>query len=362
MKFIQNACLSALISVSCCVCVSGSLFAADTPETVDKTDNGDAIEEVKFVKKGGPDDRRFIPLEPSFLLLPQHSQTYAGEEDQRALEARFSFQYIIFNCEFTFFPSRKCKTTQDTVVTSLSYTGEFDFYMGTRESGPVINRISNPALNLTYETKEEKWKTDFISVNHFGVSLEHRSNGQVIDVNKRLTDPTSPDNGKFLTQIAYESGDIEYFDELSRGADYLNFKSKFQIGKGSTEERDCDSTIWCVDMQLHFKHYFRSDSNITWGELAGSSLRIWDYDRLRLILTNEFEFPMTEHPVQVDVDYTMGDRLSETDSVDINIITPLLWRGLNFPLLIRYHSGPMDRLSDYTRGYKSIGIGIYLSD
>lgn len=304
------------------------------------------------------DKTRFTPFEPSFILPSQKATDFQGTKDENAIEAHYSFQYIVFNCNYAFDPSNNCTKKKDTFELSLSYTGEFDFYMGSRESGPVINRISNPALNLSWKTKEDHWKSKYFSLSKLGFSFEHRSNGQVVNANKKETDINSTDYGKYLTQIAYENGDHEYFDALSRGANYLTLKSKFHAGNGSDSKDMCDTRFLCADFWLSYKVYITNDSNITWGALAGSNTSIKDYDIVRLIVSDTFEFPGTKYQMTLEVDYTVGDQLEKTDSYDINIITPVSFGGLNIPILFRYHNGPMDRLSDYTREYETFGVGL----
>ena len=304
---------------------------------------------------------RFTPFEPSFLLPAQKSKPANGQADDRAMEARFSFQYIVFNCNLSFKgPSEKCNENADTFELSLSYTGEFDFYMGTRESGPVINRISNPALNFGWKLKDKRWKSSAFSFSKLGFSIEHRSNGQVVDVDDTITDESSPDAGMFLTQIEFEQGNQEYFDSLSRGANYVNLKSRFHVGHNSKNAALCNSRFSCVNIWADYKLYFSDDSNITWGRLANSGVNIEDYDLLRIILSNTFNVTRYDHPITLSFDYTIGKKLTETDSFDINVVIPLRLAGWNVPLLFRYHHGPMDRLSDYTREYESIGLGLYL--
>jgi len=308
----------------------------------------------------GSNNKRFIPYEPSFVLPLQASRTFAGQSDDAAVEGQFSFQYIILNCNFSYDPSELCTRNADTFETSLSYSGELDFYFGTRESGPVINRISNPALNLSWKLESERWKSERWAISKLGASVEHRSNGQVIDADEVITDALSPDFGQFITQLEFENDNLEYFDTLSRGANYVTLKANFHLGQDASEKILCDRTIYCADFFASYKLYWSDDSNITWGELAGTSTNIEDYDRFRLTMSNTFDFFSTRHPVTLEFDYTMGNEFFDTDSIDVNVITPITYRGLNLPLVFRYHRGPMDRLSDYTREYDSFGIGLFL--
>ena len=84
---------------------------------------------------------RFKSYEPNYGIW----RFIEGDEDDDALTAHYSFRY-----DFRGGPG---------VNLYLAYTGEFDFYMGTRESAPVINRLNNPAIHLR-SSKDRKfdWK------------------------------------------------------------------------------------------------------------------------------------------------------------------------------------------------------------
>lgn len=313
---------------------------------------------------------RFVPYETNFMLGAQWSTPESGKRDDRAVEVGFSFKYILYNCTLNENDDRVCDKYDDLFELSLSYTGEFDFYLGTRSSGPVINRISNPALNLRWKVRSILNK--LVTLNELGISLEHRSNGQVVDVDKVDEDPASATFGQFLTQIALDNQDSEYFDSLSRGANYINLSTRFSFGKDSSmnrynsKESNCDKIILCANFLVSTKIYFSDDSsNITWGKLAGSNTSFEDYDIARIKVSDTFKiskFPVTTF----EVDYTFGKELGKTDSVDVNLIFEINLEvlrigGWNIPLLFRYHKGPMDRLSDYTNDYESFGIGLMFS-
>src|SRR5712691_2744880 len=59
----------------------------------------------------------------------------------------------------------------------LSFTGEFDFYMTTRDSSPVINRVSSPGLHYRRYTPASGW----LQMKWWDVAVEHKSDGQATD-------------------------------------------------------------------------------------------------------------------------------------------------------------------------------------
>ena len=269
--------------------------------------------------------------------------------DDGSLQARYSFKYNFFDCEIGNEKDQEsftiCKDTASAKFYGyFSFTGEFDFYLGTRPSGPVINRTSNPAFHGLWEFSDSSKFFNWIDV-----GIEHRSNGQVVDANEKDDTPGSPTFGQFLTEIEFQNNNLEYFDAISRSANFLSVA----IGKHQSEQ---------FGWSTSYKFYFNDESEITWGDLADKDVSIKDFDILRFeffdtysLGSNDSSFP----EITLAVEYTIGEELDKTDSVDLNIIFPYRTKyGWKIPWTLRIHSGPMDRLSNYTESIDSIGLGI----
>jgi outer membrane phospholipase A len=267
--------------------------------------------------------------------------------DDQALEVLYSFKYTLYDCErYELFGCTKDDTTK--LNGFFSYTGKFDFYMFTRGSSPVINRTSNPALHGNYEfnidksTKSSKW---------IDLSFEHRSDGQVVDVNTKDTNPSSATFGQYQTEIEYQKGNREFFDRISRDANYFNlaYGQKF---RGNTT----------VDASL--KLYVTDDADITWGKYAGTGSKFKDFDLMKLKAYHTFTVLPAYFPeVTFGLEYLIGRKAFAADSVDLYLITPFISKkgGWEIPLMVKAHFGPMDKLSDYARSVNSIGVGVILS-
>lgn len=258
------------------------------------------------------------------------------DDDEDAMEAHYSFRYRLFDCqkdEETV--EGESAVDESKFYVDFSYTGEFDFYLGTRSSGPVINRLSNPAFHFIWEYYQSN------VINYFDIGLEHRSNGQVTDADEFIGVPGTS-TFRYRTQLAYENNDHEYFDTISRSANYISFVA----GNNSSEDYK-----WSVG----YKYYINDESNITWGGLAGSDVNVEDYDLINLDFSTKL-FGDTA----LSVSYLLGRELFSTDSIDIGLYIPPNSDdgGWNVPFYIRAHFGPMERLSDYTKSSYSIGVGV----
>lgn len=326
---------------------------------------------------------RFMAHEPNHII------SRAAVDDESSLEAHYSLKYLLnsndcltdFKHDLLDPKSRKECIDGYPVRKEVyfSYTGRFDFYYGSRDSGPVVNRISNPAFHLrqylpttceyqagnrvldfmTHKLVRDSWAIRFIDL-----GLEHRSNGQTVDAGDTVTDTASPDFGRYLTEIAYANNDHAYFDSLSRSSSYISIAAQFNLGSNS-DSTSCSEADNCAELQFSVKPVYISDeAAITWGPLAGSDTEFADYDRYKLQLRDTFYFrkipllkdisPSTR--LQYGLDWSFGDRFFATDSFDFSLTVPLgAW---DVPLYFRWHHGPLQTLSNYTKDQDTYGVGL----
>jgi outer membrane phospholipase A len=166
------------------------------------------------------------------------------------------------------------------------------------------------------------------------IGFQHRSDGQVTEIT------SAQEAGRAAR--AYEAGDIQYFDTISRSANYFSvaWDQVGLLGRG-------------VDLRAKLKLYTgQQDSAITWGPLADRGLRFSDYDRLTL--RGKYRFGK-QH---VELEWRVGDKGLATDSWTLGYE----WDGLyEVPLYLRWHRGPMNTLSNYTQRQDSFGFGLKLA-
>lgn len=285
-----------------------------------------------------PGTDRFGPFEPNYVIC----KFVSGFDN--SINLHYSFYYI-------FHKGRLGKVF-------LKYTGEFDFYAlvpiaeGHRNSSPVINRISNPGIH--YRTSEFCGDQNESPLKWIGVGIEHLSNGQVVDVSDTL-------NGGYITQSEFENGNEEYFDFLSRGSDYISAEFFLKWGKfddalfSDSHQEEHSLSLW-----TRAKCFYSNSSNIMWGELAHSDTSIEDYDIARFVLTQNNKYPNSWlAELQFGLEYTIGKKCFQTDSLDITILAKIKWNEkFRTPFYLRAHAGPSDVFSDYTRVRNSWGFGL----
>jgi len=279
---------------------------------------------------------RLSAFEPNYVIWQN------TEGDENALEVHYSFRYMFTrpHCarghdiiyEYSDQESRECiNNYKNRWELYFAYTGEFDFYVGTRPSGPVVNRISNPGIHYRKHIPNRFYEW-------FDLSLQHRSNGQVTEIDET-------DGGVLKTQTAFDSGDHAYFDGISRGANFIKLEVKFEPGK-------------TIGLYVSGKSYINHDSEVNWGPDALDNPTIKDYDRLKFIYTDRWRVKGIN--LESSVEWLIGDKGLDTDSFDIDFMFPIKWGKLALPWYVRIHSGPMNTLSNYTLDQDTIGIGFKL--
>lgn len=331
-----------LLVLNCCVwmCLSVSNTFAQT--------NGDEGQNSRdSEKRKGPS---FVHRE----RLQGYEENYAvwqwKENDEDSLRAHFSIRYLLLE-------------PKDDIPRSeffLSYTGEFDFYAGTRASDPVINRINNPGIHFRRYLGGIKTLPNH-PLEYLELGFEHQSNGQTVDADDRVAGPGS----QFVAQAKFLSNDHEFFDGISRSSNFFSFNGRLRIERtdnNNSSNRKPRLTDFLIDFSLK-PLYVSSDSNVTWGPLANNNIEFSDYDRFSIALTQETSYKLGPlHDPEMSVKWTLGDKGKATDSIDLSLSLPIyLTNEFLIPSYVRYHNGPMSTLSDYTKNQPSISVGFNLN-
>jgi outer membrane phospholipase A len=283
--------------------------------------------------------RYFRPYEDNYMLYQQMDNRGWAERDESAFRGHYSFKYSLLCRPRPETPdetsSRKYRNEcDDTNELFLFYTGAFDFYMGTRPSGPVINRLSNPGLQWRMPWRR-RFDLGAMAPSNVSIGLEHMSNGQTIEVG-------SPRDIE-AAQRAYEARDRVYFDQISRGVDFVSLGADWQSDRGLGPSG-----------KLQLRHYLHQDTDVTWGPRARDQPRLADYQRATMLVRYAWSDSLA-----FETRWTVGDRGLKTDSWDFGV--QLTLGNHVIPLYFHVHHGPLNTLSNYTQRQDSIGIGLRFS-
>lgn len=304
---------------------------------------------------------RFRPHEPNYLISQQ------TDDDDRALEARYSFRFMLTgqnkDSDDPWRASSKpdCADILRCTQTYFKYTGEFDFYFGTRLSGPVISRVNNPALHVrTYQHRE---LLPGVLLRYVDFGIQHLSNGQVQDA-------LLVRNGVPRAQSIFEMDpNSPFFDTISRGLDFISIESAFRLGResnltSSSGER-CAASTRCTNVWIRLRPYYIHDDNpVVWGPSDYRTSEVADFDQLRVVVSRDWAFggkKFGPEGVSVAVDWRAGETWLDGDSVDLSVTVPFRFSPLfSLPIYARVHRGPLNNLSNYSRSQNSFGIGVRL--
>ncbi len=293
-----------------------------------------------------PDDasQRFFAYGQNYIIAQN------TKYDDNSFEARYSIGYRFFDYCARYSEPLKEDSMSDRLMSFLTcrdgfngqlyidftYTGVFDFYYPTRESSPVINRLSNPALRLNWNLSE---KSEHLRAVVF--SVEHRSNGQVVELD-------SPEERSRAIE-AYEKSDQEYFDKLGREANYLKLEAQWGFKY--------------LGLGVSAKAYSATPAEVTWGPEATRSTSFADFDVVNIAIegsSSQFrESYFGINQLWYRLEYRFGERGLAGDSVNLLLSMPSNFKkqAWTIPWFVRLHFGPMDTLANYTKSTRSIGLG-----
>lgn len=294
------------------------------------------------------DGARLTAYEDNYAVWQRMRTPGWAAPDEAALRARISFKYTFCGppsrasgsaargAEVAATPADSmCPTSGRWRDTELyfAYTAEFDFYAGTRPSGPVIGRVNAPGLFVRLPARAflgSDWQAD----DGLELGLQHRSDGQTTEVD-------TPRDAETARQ-RYALGDHRYFDTISRGANFLLVGLDKQVPKMPPGQ--------ALLLRARLRLYLGTqDADVTWGPRAGTGSRFSDYDRLEW----QAWWTLNER-LKLDAQWRVGDRGAATDSWTLG----LEFKALGVPWYLRYHRGPMNTLSNYTQRQDSLGLGL----
>lgn len=170
-----------------------------------------------------------------------------GHELDGHLDVQYSFRYL-------FTKPRKFNANEEDYEVAFTFSGEFDFYMLTRDSGPVIGRRYNPGIMYQHVSAK---KGGLIIYN---ISLEHESNGQVVDTPNTLYSQQYDFKDRY--QDRYTNLDDAYYldvatDSISRSTEmFVAIGGVYRININDNEWFGCNKSISCFEIYFKFRDSF----------------------------------------------------------------------------------------------------------
>lgn len=260
-------------------------------------------------------------------------RTDSVTDDSNHLEFQFSTKYLMSNNPFGF----------EDLEFYLAYTGKFDFFFNSRDSSPVINRLSNPEFILRMNDAR------YTRGGYYQLVLGHESNGQAIN-----------------SQQAYDSYTEPYVqDFVSRGWDYLAFEGVWNVGSPPRDTL-CRESFKCTRVNLTARSFmedgvFQGEIEDTLFKNSNAEQGIEKYDGLRLSAHWEgiVDNSKTFSEAGVSLSYKTGiGKPFHHGSVVLEARASVKILNGTYPLYLRYHNGYLEEISDYTERTDYLAFGL----
>ncbi len=317
--------------------------------------------------------------DPSFSLtrLMQYQGTtiywdkWRGNELDKAVDVDYSFQYRLSDADSNW-------------QSSISFSGAFDFYAGSRASGPVQGRRYNPGFQLSCAFNEP----EFWNIVELRFSLEHESNGQAIpsgDEDRDLDTVTAraaldalAETHRLREQTSHASIPVAYYTEMatesvSRGYNFFSVGTAHKFSYNDSE--NCNDTPSCFylttklriavtkpeDFVFYDSNYWESDLR----DYQGTNISLhnrFSSDRWKKEPGERFGFEGTHH---YSISYSTGEilrgKVGKYSTFDMSYMTHYTFFGLPLPLVISYHSGYLEELHSYHEKESYLRLGLHLT-
>ncbi len=274
---------------------------------------------------------RFTSHRPNFALARVDSlgESEGGEH----IEYNFSTRYKI--------------ATANKWDVHLAYTGRFDFFLGSRSSSPIVNRLNNPELLLRRWDFSKDGINDYIQIGY-----GHESNGQQINSQELFDSDTRSNRNDFI----------------SRGWDYISVEKKYSRYWGQDNDK-CKLSFSCTEFWFTFKGIL--SDGLLQGDIEDAIFisdrsvddDIRNYDGLQAVISHEWgRSEKIFEELEVSLKLITGSKVPFE-----NITSELQLRGttkelpilnLRLPLYFIYRSGFIEEIADYSLRTNFVGFGL----
>ncbi|MDX2370477.1 MAG: phospholipase A [Colwellia sp.] len=298
-----------------------------------------------------PYQTRFTQHEENYILYD-----FNGGEFDEHLDAQVSIRYYFSSLAFTDTPP------EDDWDYSIffSYTGEFDFFISSRNSGPVENRRFNPGIHTAFRFDKNAGFMEY------RVSLEHESNGQDVNDNNTLR---SQAHNIYQKNISNNITRAKAFDiakeSVSRESNFIGLGGVYRFNYNDVATIDCDSSPSCFDVHFKFRaKSFSVDNPFFWLEADDVVPDITEYQGTKISISNHFGEVNAESGVSkygASLTYRTGQfnsNIGKRNTFDVSLFYNLKAGNLNIPLMVTYHKGYLSELYQFEKktSYAMVGL------
>lgn len=286
-------------------------------------------------------ESRFSAHRPNYGFY--RSDSLGESEGGGHLEYNFSTRYKIssFGDEINGSEDRKRWSAY------LAYTGRFDFFLESRDSSPVINRLNNPELLIRRHKRSNEEIFHYIQF-----AYGHESNGQQTNSQEL-----------FDSDIRVNRNDF-----ISRGWDYISIEANYNR-YWKQDKGNCNESYNCTQFWFTFKGIL--SDGIAQGAIEDTIFipdrpaddDIRNYDGLQAVISHEWErdkkfFDEFEVSLKI-ITGSRGPFENITGELQLRGTTsPVPFFNLGIPLYFVYRNGYLEEIADYSLRTEFTALGL----
>lgn len=321
-----------------------SVFANTIP--VIEIDSAEQNIEIHSI--GAPVNDFFKRLRP-YEGTRVYADYWRGHEMDGHLDVQYSFRYLFTN------PKRLLQGESDYEV-SFTFSGEFDFFASTRDSGPVIGRRYNPGVMYQKVYAEsEGWVA-------FSFGIEHESNGQTIDTPKTLYSQMQANKNRYSNR--YPNLENSYYlemstDGISRSTEVFGaIGAVYRMNLRDTRWDLCKMDIRCFELYFKFRDSWGDvEDDVFWAPEQEANLL--EHQGTQLAIYTGFEGEQSLSLVY-RTGQLNGGKPGEKNTWDLSYTNNIQFSNdWSLPLIVSYHYGYLEELSLYSEKSSYFSIGLY---
>ncbi|OHU91840.1 MULTISPECIES: hypothetical protein [Pseudoalteromonas] len=287
---------------------------------------------------------------------------FRGNDLDGALDVQYSFKYV-FGRDMNF-----KKEGDFDWNAAFSFSGEFDFYLGTRNSGPVVGRRYNPGFQLAWGTAK---RDNFIE---WRFSLEHESNGQTSDSLPTLLSLARDNKAQYAQK--YPDIDNNYYlhmatETVSRSSDFVAVGGVYRVNPYDVDYNDCHSIFSCFDIHLKFRKIWGDAEDMVFWDASKRHDRLEDYQGTDITFVSQFLLEdriltLLGGQSTLSLRYRSGEiwggDVGTNNTFDVSFTSHLhITHEIQLPIIFSYHAGYLEELYKYSEKAHYLRVGFALN-
>lgn len=278
---------------------------------------------------------------------------FRGNDLDRHLDVQYSLKYL-------FTRPKELSLGESDYEVSFTFSGEFDFYALTRDSGPVIGRRYNPGF--MYQRIYAKQR----GLMSYSLGIEHESNGQSTNTFESLNSIAR--DFQLTYQDRYPSIPQTYYlematDSISRSTEaFVALGSTYRINPTDADWRSCEKKLRCVDIYFKFRESFLDVEDEVFWDPSMADASLLEHQGTQISIYSEFNNSHNFVSLTYRTGELFGGNPGKKNTFDVSFFYNMpIGKKFRLPVIASYHYGYLEELSRYSYQSSFFSLGLYFS-